>query len=287
METVGVETDAPLETGSGPATPPGDNACNDYARGLAEAYAILARARGDVVVEDDDVVAMDGGSPCLFLNVAVIRRPLSTEGWREVATRLGRFYGERAGGDYLIFSPWPTADLAGAGFALVGHPPLMLRAPGPVPIDPVPGLEIRPVDDAVSAQDWESTLVAGFPLEGLEPYRPGCLLGPTPPAPGGGEGWAQWVAYLDGAPVAGAAAYVTATHVDVELVATLEAARGRGIGRAITATATSATIDRPAMLLASDPGRPVYERLGYRAVLRYTLWAGHRGTRGDGRHGQG
>lgn len=282
-----METDAPLEMGYGRATRPGDNACNDYAQAMAEAYAILARARGHVVMEDDDVVAMDGGSPCLFLNVVLMRRPLSAEGWRDVSDRLAGFYGERAGGDYLIFSPWPTADLAGAGFSLVGHPPLMLRAPGPVAVDPVAGVEIRPVDDAASARDWESTLVAGFPLDGLEPYQPGCLLGPGPPPAGADQGWRYWVAYLDGTPVAASAAYLTATHVDVEFVATLEAARRRGIGRAITAAATAAAVDRPAMLLASDDGRPVYERLGYRALLRFTLWAGHRDTRGGGRDGQG
>jgi hypothetical protein len=26
------------------------------------------------------------------------------------------------------------------------------------------------------------------------------------------------------------------------------------------------------MLLASDPGRPVYERMGYLPLLRFTVW---------------
>jgi hypothetical protein len=30
------------------------------------------------------------------------------------------------------------------------------------------------------------------------------------------------------------------------------------------------------MLLASDLGRPVYARLGYWPLLRFTFWAGHR-----------
>ena len=33
---------------------------------------------------------------------------------------------------------------------------------------------------------------------------------------------------------------------------------------------------RPVLLVASDLGRPVYDRLGYLPLLRYTLWAGHR-----------
>ncbi len=31
------------------------------------------------------------------------------------------------------------------------------------------------------------------------------------------------------------------------------------------------------MLISSDDGRGVYEGLGYTPLLRFTLWAGHRG----------
>jgi hypothetical protein len=30
------------------------------------------------------------------------------------------------------------------------------------------------------------------------------------------------------------------------------------------------------MLISSDAGRSVYERLGYLPLLRFSLWAGHR-----------
>ncbi len=82
--------------------------------------------------------------------------------------------------------------------------------------------------------------------------------------------------YLNGEPVGTASVYVGDHHLEVEYISTMLAARGRGMGRALTATATSAYPNLPAMLIASDLGRPVYERLGYRAILRYTLWAGHR-----------
>ena len=88
--------------------------------------------------------------------------------------------------------------------------------------------------------------------------------------------WQHWVGYLDGAPVATASAIVGDHHVDVEFISTLPEVRGRGIGRAATAVATLAASDRPAMLISSDDGRSVYERLGYLPLLRFTLWAGHR-----------
>ena len=59
---------------------------------------------------------------------------------------------------------------------------------------------------------------------------------------------------------------------NVEMVATLDGWRGRGYGAAVTWAATTADPSLPAILIASDRGRPVYERLGYTAVTRWTLW---------------
>ena len=41
----------------------------------------------------------------------------------------------------------------------MGHPPLMYRAAGPIADEPVAGLDVRPVVDDATAQDWERTLV--------------------------------------------------------------------------------------------------------------------------------
>ena len=269
-----------LETGCGVGAPAGDNRCNDYAQGLALAYARVAEARGEAVVYADDAVLVDGASPTLFCNGAFVRRPLSEAGWAALVERCTLFFGERPGGPFLIWSAWPTPDLSPATLpnsplALVGHPPLMFRPPGPAAVEPIAGFHIRPVADAASAEDWERVMAYGFPIPELQadPFPAGTFL---PPAAVGTTGWRYWVGYLDGEPVATAAAWVTDHHVDVESIATLPAARGRGIGRAMTATATLAAPDRPAMLIASDLGRPVYERLGYTALLRFTMWEGSR-----------
>lgn len=262
-----------LETGYGPGTPPGDNLCLDYVRGMVDGFAELAAAGGQAALEDGDLAVTDAGSPSPFANAVVMRRPLGEDAWRAAATRMAGFFGVRPGGGYLVFSAWPTPDLAPLGLSLVGHPPLMLRPPGALDVPAVAGLAIREVDGEDDAADWERTLVDGFPVTDLQPHRPGCLL---PPAALAVPGWRHWVADLDGAPAACASARVAATHVDVQFVATLGTARRRGIGAAVTAVATMAAPGLPAMLLASDPGRPVYERLGYRALLRFTLWLGRR-----------
>ena len=268
-----MESDEELATGYGADAPAGDNLCNDYAQGVADGFGALAGARGDRVLQDDDVMLSDGGSASLFGNVAVVRRPIESSAWSDVATRMHAFYGSRAGGSFMVFSAWPTPDLRDAGFGRIGHPPLMFRPAGPIDDTDVDGLEITPVTDAETARDWEHTLVHAYPEPALQPFEVGCFL---PERALAAPRWRHWVGYLRGAPVATASAIVGDHHVDVEFISTHESARGTGVGRALTATATRAEPSVPAMLISSDLGRGVYERLGYLPLLRFTLWAGHR-----------
>jgi GNAT superfamily N-acetyltransferase len=81
-----------------------------------------------------------------------------------------------------------------------------------------------------------------------------------------------WLGYVAGRPVTCAIANVSDGVVGVHFVATLPEARGRGYGAAVTARAASVAPTLPAVLQASDLGRPVYERLGFRVVCRFDLW---------------
>ncbi len=259
-----METDEELPTGYGPQTPPGDNFLNDFVQGEADAWAALSRARGDPVVEDAHLGIMmaDGGSPSVFGNPVVLRRPLRADEWPAAAATMHAFFASRAGGDFLVFSAWPTPDLRDLGFGLVGHPPVMERMPGPSggAAPPVDGLEIRPVADGRDAAVWE------------------LLPAPALAAPG----WHHWVGHLDGEPVATASSFVDDRHVRVEFVSARPDRRGRGVGAAMTAAAGDADPAKPAVLIASDLGQGVYRRLGYRALARFTLWAGHRGAPAPG-----
>jgi GNAT superfamily N-acetyltransferase len=169
---------------------------------------------------------------------------------------------------YLLISAWPTPDLRPYGLALLGHPPLMVRFPGPRPASPAPEVEVREVQDADGLALAERVLVEGYPMPELEPLKPGDLLGPTLLQPA----TRVWLAWLDGVPVAMAAAHRHAGVTLVEYVATLPSVRGRGAGAAVTWAATLADPAAPAVLIASDDGRPVYERMGYIAVERWTAW---------------
>ena len=144
----------------------------------------------------------------------------------------------------------------------------MARFPGPAPTSPHPGVDVHEVRDADELAIAERVLVEGYPMPELEPLTPGDLLNPTLLRPD----TRVWVAWAAGAPAAVAAAHHHAGVTLVEYVATLPAARGRGAGAAVTWAATLSDPAAPAVLIASDDGRPVYERMGYIAVERWTVW---------------
>jgi hypothetical protein len=169
---------------------------------------------------------------------------------------------------YVLILAWPTPDLQRHGLVLLGHPPLMVRFPGPRPASMAPGVDVAEVRDADGLAVAERVLVEGYPMPEMQPLMPGDLLGPAIL-----DGRTRvWVARVNGEPAAVAAAHLHAGVTMVEYVAALPRARGRGAGGAVTWAATLADPDRPAVLLASDDGRPVYERMGYQAVERWSLW---------------
>ena len=122
-------------------------------------------------------------------------------------------------------------------------------------------------------QAFERAIVEGFPISELAAQGPGAAFKVEMLAD---ERQRLWVGWEGERPVSAASAFVAAGVNNVTLVATLPEARGRGYGAALTWRATLADPDLPAMLLATDDGRPVYERLGYLSLFRFTLWARNR-----------
>jgi len=60
--------------------------------------------------------------------------------------------------------------------------------------------------------------------------------------------------------------------VGVYAVATTPSARGRGYGEALTWAAVASEPNLPATLQASEMGRPIYERMGFRTMASFTVW---------------
>jgi GNAT superfamily N-acetyltransferase len=262
-------TDATLETGWEPTTPGGDTILRRSVLALAEERERSALGQGGRAVRSGRVSLADAGSPSPHLNSAVLLRPLAAPGADGLVEEVERFYAEGSGGAVLLFSPWPTPDLRGRGWELVGHPPLLLRPTGGAPPPAPAELEVERVAGARSLAAFEACLVEGYPLEELRPARPGCLY--RPQALAGGR-LRCWVGSVEGRPVSVAAAWVAHDLVEVVWVATLPAARRRGYGEALTWRAALTRPELPAILLASDAGRPLYERMGFLPLLRFTLW---------------
>jgi GNAT superfamily N-acetyltransferase len=222
-----------------------------------------AHAIGGRVLHTDAAVAVDASSDCPFDNAAfLLRPPVEIDLDAVVAEADGFMPADRM---WLLISAWPLPPPpATDGWALVGHPPFMVRpAGGGAPPFPA-GFRVEEVgDDAVRA-DFARVLCEGFPVPGA-----GVLGDPRAALPG----LRLFVGYEGDRAVACAGAYVVHGVNEVHSVATLPDARGRGYGEAVTWAATLVDPSVPAVLLASDPGRPIYERMGYLPVCRFTLWS--------------
>lgn len=83
------------------------------------------------------------------------------------------------------------------------------------------------------------------------------------------------VATVDGRAAGAAMALLSHGIAGVYFVGTLEAARGRGIGDAVTRAVTNRAFDdgaRAVTLQASAMGEAIYARMGYRELYRYTTY---------------
>ena len=197
-------------------------------------------------------------------NLVVLKRP--PVDYEHLFAEINSFF--PAGVPFLLVSAWPTPDLRRHGVALVGHPPLMWRAPAAVDEAPTTDLDIRWVRTPDELRNAERVLVEGYPLPELQPFRPGCVYDEPILA----ADTRVVVAYDGDVPLATAAAHSAHGVTLVEAVAVLPAARGRGAGAVVTWAATTAFLGQGAVLLASDDGQPVYARLGYQRVERWTAW---------------
>jgi hypothetical protein len=239
------------------------------ARSLARGWTEIVRAMGRRTEEWDEVWLADAVSPNPFVNDATLRRPLREDEAEGLTARLAGFFAERpAGGSWLLWSGWPTPDLTQHGYVLWGHPPIMVRPPGGEAPPAPPELRIVEARDATDLAAIERTFVQAYPAQGLEPLLPGAVFPPglldSP--------FRFWAGYVEDDLVSVAAALVCEDQIDVAFVATQPWARRRGYGEALTWAATMADPSLPAVLEASDEGRPVYERMGYREVGRMALW---------------
>ena len=266
-----------LDSGYDRQTPDGDNLLLDFCRAEVAMWTSWGVAIGATSrVEDDGTAWVDAGSASVFGNPVLWTRPLDSEQTGAAITRQRTAFAERSGGPYLLYSAFPTTDLAPLGLQPVGHPPCMVLLPevrSDAAHPGLAGLEVRRVQSREELKDFERTLIEAYPIPDLIPWRSEAFMGAgliDDPR------WHLFVGYAGHEAVATAAAFVTDHVIDVTLVTCRPGARGRGYGRAVTEAAVHASPTVPAMLLGSDDGRPLYKSMGFRTITRFSLWIGPR-----------
>jgi hypothetical protein len=265
--------DPHLRAGWKPDTPVADSLLRRFLANWTASIEAHTLSMGGRVLRRDDLAAADLGRPSFGGNVATLLAPLFSEDPEDVVAALDEFYGFARGigsGTVFLFSPWPTPDLRLHGWTLHGYQPLMLRPVGTATLPEPTELRIEDVRNETQLRAFELAMVRGFEAPELEAQGPGAVFAAAILAD---DRLRMWVGREDDRPVSAAAAFVAAGVNNVTLVGTVPEARRRGHGAALTWRATLADPTLPAMLLATDDGRPVYERMGYLPLFRFAVWS--------------
>lgn len=253
-------------------------------RGLGRAHLNLVDS-SRLFYELDPGAAIEAGPGRLFgagsaahpvISNAAFRRDDDVDG-EDFVARAQEFFAQRG----RRFSIWLRAeqdadsDLAAAteaaGFQAIYEMPEMLLG-APLTTEPLPaGVELRRLSDPEEAPDFWRVAKAAYASNG---FPPEVFAGYTKHESLLAEDVAAFVAYLDEEPASIAMTIVNNGIAGIYWVGSLERARGKGLGRAVTVAATNAGFAlgaEIASLQASPMGKPIYLKLGYEPVYDYRL----------------
>jgi len=227
------------------------------------------------VEESGGVLLCASGTDFPFVFNAAVRTDPSVAP-TEVLARADAFFGELQRGYTLATGPWDedlAAQAEAAGLWAFGTAPEMVCRQRLAEVDPPAGIELRQATDEAAIADFVSVNSAaygslGMPAEAMPAAidRFDRLLEPH---------IGTVVAYDGDQPVAAAQALLSHGIAGVFWVGTTEAARGRGLGEAVCRWVTNWAFDHGAAaqsLEASTMGEPIYARMGYEELYRYTSW---------------
>ena len=193
----------------------------------------------------------------------------------EVLARADEFFGDR--GYTLVTHPDHDGDLAAhaeaEGLWSFGSSPEMVCRQRLADVERTDGIVLRRATDEAGHRRLRRRRLGRLPVPGHA--RHGHGRGHRPLRPGAGPHVAVVVAYDGDQPVAAAQALLSHGIAGVYWVGTLEAARGKGLGEAVCRWVTNWAFDQGAAaqtLQASTMGEPIYDRMGYETIYRYTSW---------------
>jgi ribosomal protein S18 acetylase RimI-like enzyme len=231
--------------------------------------ALLASGHdGGEARERDGLLVINTGLPIAAFNVAFVTRPLTEP---EGLVREAAAYYDGAGLPFIVRVRDGLDPAAERACEAIGLPygdtvPGMALAPIAQARGGVAGLEVRP---AQTGADFDTffDIVCGvfdFPIEMAHALFTEAIMR----RPDAGH----YIGYLDGEAVATSTLVATHRTAGIFNVATRPDFRGRGIGEAMTWACVRRGAEMGcvmAALQASEMGRPVYERMGFRLVAPY------------------
>jgi GNAT superfamily N-acetyltransferase len=243
-------------------------------RNLIEFCRELARwsGRAGAVEERDGLLFYGSASSFPVLMNGVFRLDRSVGG-ADVVAAGDAWFGERGCGWTLRIGP-DDADLAEAADAdgglvgMDGGPEMIVRAPVAVP-SLVAGTELRWVRDEAGIADFAAVGGAAFSTYGMPVEVAADAI--TDPSAFLAPHIHTVVAYVDDVPSAAAQTLLSHGIAGVYWVGTIEAARGKGLGQAVTAAVTNRAFELGSSvntLQASTMGEPIYRRMGYEEIYR-------------------
>jgi GNAT superfamily N-acetyltransferase len=246
-----------------------------------ELLVALGRAAGAEERDDGRVRWVIGDIPIDYHN-CVVRAHLSPEEADGVILEsLERFRAHGAPGSWHVGPSMRPTDigerLLAHGFSYGGDDIGMavelsaLREDPPVPDD----LDIAQVRNEESLAEWKDTLAQGFGEGPVEAEWVGEMYRRI----GLDDGvWRHYLGRLRGEPVATSTLFLGAGVAGIYFVSTIEQARRRGIGAAITLVPLRAAREMGygvGVLGSSEMGYPVYRRLGFQEYCRIGLYEWH------------
>ncbi len=248
-------------------------------RNTAEFLLAMGKAGGGEERRSQEISWTIGGSPIDYHN-AVVHAHLSAEGAdRAIREVIEKFTLHNVPGSWHLGPSMRPDDLGerlqAHGFQNGGDEPGMAAYLPALNehISAPDGLRIVRVQDTQTLALWAKTLAVDFGEGAREAdwvagiYRKIGLGDEVP--------WRHYLGWLGNEPVATASMYLGAGVAGIYFVLTIPQARHRGIGSAITLAALQEARTmgyRVGVLGSSEPGFPVYARLGFRQYCNFVIY---------------
>ncbi len=260
-------SDEVLATGWGADEPVDDSVIRQFLFNQADAIDALGAGPGSRADRTPDLALADSGGPVLYLNEALLLRPVTSID-DPVLDTVESFYGDTGGRLVMLLSAWPLPDLSPRGWQLGGHPMFLVRTPGPVTHQPPADVTVQHVHTAGDLRVLERIAIEGYPLDEAREMAPGTVFG-------------DWLldspiglrlATVGDEPVGVGAVHVGHGVVNLCFGATMPAARRRGAWSALMWNRVADAPELPTVSFTSDYSRPGFLKYGFLPITRFTLF---------------